>query len=326
MANVTFDSLLKGQGSSGQANIASIDSEQNKSAAAPQSGSTGRGGAPAPVTTSDQQTSSGQNSSASSNGAASTAQQGAAKPSTSIKESKDVSAGTAQSANQMLGDVDATIAKYQGANGKPPANHQERTKAVAQIANGLNGAEKTAFLEKIQSQGKEFGLNFGQKSIDDKSAVSKLDAEHQAVNQQLEKEAKGSKSGIFGATQTKADSDKSGIFGTGKPKKEATPQGVASTKGMSEDVADLLTRVSQQTAEETRAMVAGWDGDGNGRTSASEVTVNNDMGVSTWGDMTKLTGTKGKDSSVDDMTKMLREKAAAYSEQTKSGAASTSAS
>ena len=316
----TLDSLLKGGSPSAKNNLSSLDSTLNTIAKEPQ-GTTGRGGVP--VTTSDQQTSSGQNSSASSNGAANTAQQGAAKPGTSIKESKDVSAGTAQSANQMLGDVDATIAKYQGANGKPPANHQERVKAVAQIADGLKGAEKTAFLEKIQSEGKEFGMNFGQKSIDDKSAFGKLDAERQAVNQQLQKEAKG---GLSGAEKPKMVSN--GRLGM-KPapeKKEATPQGIASTKGMSEDVADLLTRVGQQTAEETRAMVAGWDGDGNGRTSASEVTVNNDMGVSTWGDMTKLTGTKSKDSSVDDMTKMLREKAAAYGEQMKSEASSTGAS
>ena len=163
-------------------------------------------------------------------------------------------------------------------------------------------------------------MNFGQKSIDDKSAFSKLDSEHQAVNRQLQEEAKtGNKAG---ETTKMVPNGRLGLRPETQ-KKEAAAQGVANTKGMSDDVADLLTRINQQTAEETRAMVAGWDGDSTGRISASEVTVNNEIGVSTWNEMTKVAR---KDLSVDAMTTMLRKQAASYGEQMKSEASSASAS
>jgi hypothetical protein len=291
--NVTLDPT-KGAGSSEQQNIFSLDAAL-KNAAATQ-------GTQAAPTTPGKQTTLGQNTSVKSQDAANTAPQGAAKPSTSIKESKEVSAGTAQSANQMLGNVDATIAKY---GGKPPANHQERVKAVADVANKLKGPEKAAFLKEIQTQGKDFGMNFGQKSIDDKSAFGKLDAEHQAVNLLLQNEAKGGQQMSDGKSVSKEP----------KPttKAETTPKGVAPSKeGMSDDVADLLARVKGQSEQETRDMVAGWDATGDGRIGGAEVTGNNSVDVSTWGDMRQAMKGHSKGMSVDEMTKMLREKAAAY--------------
>lgn len=308
MADVSFNSLLNGTAPAGQSFLSSLTGAPAKAAAEPQA---------APVTASDKQTSSGANSSATTNSASSTAQQSAAAP------SNGASPSTQQSAAQMLSNVDATLAKYQGANAKAPANHQERVKAVAQVANGLKGAEKTAFLEKIQSQGKEFGMNFGQKSIDDKSAFGKLDGEHQAVNLQLQEEAKtGNKAG---ETTKMVANGRLGLRPQAE-KKEATPQGVANTKGMSDDVADLLTRINQQTAEETRAMVAGWDATADSRIAGTEVTAHEGGNVGTWSDMKRALRGHNDGLSVNDMTKMLREKAAAYGEQMKSEAASTSAS
>jgi hypothetical protein len=299
MANVNLDPS-KGIGSSGQENIFSLDPLLNKDAAATQNTQV------AQTTTPGKQTALGQNTSATSQGATNTAPPGAAKPGTSIKESKDVSAGTAKSANQMLADVDATIAQYQGANGKPPANHQERAKAVAQVAGSLQGDAKTKFLQTIQAQGKAFGLNFGQKSIDDKSAFGKLDAEHQAVNLLLQNEAKGGQQ----KSADMSDSNKP------DPKKKATPEGVASTKeGMSDDVADLLARVKGQSEQETRDMVAGWDATGDGRVASAEVAGFNSTDVSSWGDMRQAMKGHSKGLTVNDMTTMLREKAAAYARQ-----------
>jgi hypothetical protein len=302
VANVNLDSPLKGGAASTPSNFAALDSAQGKFAAAPQ-------GAPAVKTTVDKSAASGQNTSVKSEGAASTAQQGSAKPGTSIKAGNGVSEGTAKSANQMLADVDATIAKYQGANGKPPANHHERVKAVAAVADSLKGAEKTAFLQTIQAQGKEFGMNFGQKSIDDKSAFGKLDAEHRAVNLLLQNEAEGGQEKSDGSTASKKPSPE---------KKQATQEGVASAKeGMSDDVADLLERVTGQSEQETREMVAGWDATGDGRIGGAEVTSFNGADVSSWGDMKQAMKGHSKGLSVDDMTTMLREKAAAYGAQTK---------
>jgi hypothetical protein len=299
MANVNLDSPLKGGGASAPSNFAALDSAQGKFAAAPQ-------GAPAPKTTVDKPAASGQNTSVKSEGAPSTAPQDAAKPGTSIKVGNGVSEGTAKSANQMLADVDATLAQY---GGKAPANHQERVKAVAQVADSLKGAEKTAFLQKIQAQGKAFGMNFGQKSIDDKSAFGKLDAEHQAVNLLLQNEAKGGQQKSDGSTASKKPSPE---------KKQATQEGVASAKeGMSDDVADLLERVKGQSEQETREMVAGWDATGDGRIAGAEVTGFNGADVSSWGDMKQAMKGHSKGLSVDDMTTMLREKAAAYGAQTK---------
>lgn len=296
--NVTPDSPLNRAGSSGQGNIFSLDPLLTNGAAAPQ------GTQAAPTTTLGKQTAPGPNTSATSQGAADTAQPGAATPGTSIKESKDVSAGTAKEANQMLADVDATIAQYQGANGKPPVNHQERAKAVAQVASSLQGEAKTAFLQKIQAQGQKFGLNFGQKSIDDKSAFGKLDAEHQAVNLLLQEEAKGGQQ----KSQDVVDSKNP------DPQQKTTNEGVANTKkGMSDYDVDLLRIVAEQTPEETKEMVASWDvvDGGDDRIGSVEVSQPTKTSVNSWGDKDTLKG-HDKGLTIDEMTTMLRKQAAKY--------------
>ncbi len=74
-------------------------------------------------------------------------------------------AATNAAAKKTLDGVDAELASKLGSKYAAPATQQDRVKLVAQVASSLNGAEKTAFLNKIGALGKDFGLNFGQPSI-----------------------------------------------------------------------------------------------------------------------------------------------------------------
>jgi hypothetical protein len=75
--------------------------------------------------------------------------------------------------------------------------------------------------------------------------------------------------------------------------------------------------VKGQSAKETRDMVASWDATGDGRIGGAEVTSFNSANVSSWGDMRQAMKGHDKGMTVDAMTKMLRDQAAAYAAQPK---------
>jgi hypothetical protein len=79
-------------------------------------------------------------------------------------------AATNADAKKALENVDAELASKLGSKYTAPTNQQDRVKLVNQVANGLSGNEKTAFLKKIGVEGEKYGLNFGRPEIKNSTA------------------------------------------------------------------------------------------------------------------------------------------------------------
>jgi hypothetical protein len=223
---------------------------------------------------------------------------GSANTSGTTTQSNNLSANSATntSAKKMLADVDAKLAQYQGSAYKAPAHQGERAKAVAAVADSLTGAKKTAFLAEIKALGKDFGLNFGQTSIDDKTAFSKLDASHQAVNIALQKEAKTGQVATDAAVATTKTDTSSSIVSNAKAA-DTTPGVPAAEADRPNEVKDMLASMRSKSRAEVGAIVAGWDIFKDGRINGGDLTLRAGTVIGAWKEFSDLK--EGTGSTID---------------------------
>jgi hypothetical protein len=208
---------------------------------------------------------------------------------------------TNAAAKKMLESVDAELAARLGSKYKAPSNQQERVKLVAEVANSLKGAEKTAFLNKLGALGKDFGLNFGQPSI--VSSTANLTAAQKQIHDALYTEFQ------TGKAFSKSDSGSTPAATTPTPDTR-TGSYVPSPK-ITQGALDLMATVRTETREQTRARIAAWDIDGNGKLDRDKMELYNGAGVEAtrWDDIQGHRLDEPGHNSIDAVTDELRRRA-----------------
>ncbi len=160
-------------------------------------------------------------------------------------------AATNAAAKKMLDGVDAELASRLGSKYQAPTNQKERVALVAQVANSLSGAEKTAFLNKIGGLGKEFGVNFGQPSLVTSSA--NLTTAQKEIQAALYSEFQTGKAFTKGGSTPAASPTTPSVAPT-------STTGVASSgRRQSAEVQDLLASIRAENRDQTRARIASWE-------------------------------------------------------------------
>jgi hypothetical protein len=185
-------------------------------------------------------------------------------------------AATNASAKRSLDGVDALNAQQLGASYKAPATQQERVAQVAQVANSLKGAERTAYLNKVAEFGRPFGLNFGQPSI--VASTANLTADQKQIQAALYTEfvtgkpfSKDVQTTTAGTTAAATSASAPATTASSTASSASTGSGVPADATLHEDSKEVLARVTTETREQTRARVASWDTNGNGRIDQLEL-------------------------------------------------------
>jgi hypothetical protein len=182
-------------------------------------------------------------------------------------------AATNASAKKALDTVDAELASKLGSKYTAPATQQDRVKLVAQVANSLSGAEKTAFLNKIGAAGKDFGLNFGQPSISTSGAnLSTAQKQIQAALYTEWQTGKPFSKDVASTTPTTADTKKStpDTAASGKPNTEGTALSNPELRQGAKNIIAMVKARGENTAA-VRAYFAGFDANGDGKLSEMEM-------------------------------------------------------